>query len=538
MTETRPISFQAQLIVPGNSGENWLIVNGDVNNTIYIGDDSGVSAGNDGVPLPPGGSIVIDGDRAEDVWAVTGASGVVVQSYLIQGATQYFQPISALILQGLNPGVFLYSPSVGAGNLIGSFTGSSGTDQYGNTYPGGFFFEATATQTSTFEITDINGNPLVTMDSSGNVTAEGTINANTDLDIAGVSLLSTILPTYAQGFVNRGWVNMGGASWPTTAIGSTETALFEVDVTVPAGRSYMIMLGAFRISCSLTTGTFSLFVRYTTDGSTPTTSTTAIFFNAVVPAASAVMTPEWVGFYNNTGTSPITLSMLVSCQVSTGTVQFHPVSGAVNTLGIDCLDVGDVSAAQAGNNATQFNSGGGSGAPSKQNYTTSWNAANTWCYAGSNSAFSPLGLLNHNGNAVQGDDELGDNGNCATMITWPSAVASALSGATVNSVLLTLNNNHSWYNSGMNYNVGVTTASVTGQATRPGITSPNLTQPFTAEGATKQWNIGAASPAFAAALVAGNAFALFNPSSSRNSYGYAAGAGQSGPPKITVSYTK
>jgi hypothetical protein len=537
MTETRPISFQAQLIVPGQSGENWLIVNGDVNNTFFIGDDSGVSGLNDSVPLPPGGSMVISGDRNEDVWAVTAAPGVVIQAYLIQGATQYFQPISALILQGLNPGVFLYTPSVGAGNLIGAFTANPGVDQYGNAYPGGFYFESTSTQTSTFAIVDINGNPLVTMDSAGNVTAEGTVNANTDLDIAGVSLLNTILPTYAQGFVNRGWVNMSGASWPTTAIGATETALFEVDVTVPPGRSYMIMLSAFRISCSLTTGTFSMFIHYTTDGSTPTTASN-IFFNGVVPGNSATMSPEWVGFYNNTGATPIVLSMLVSCNVSTGTVQFHPSGGNVNTLGLDCLDVGDVSTAQAGNNATQFNSGGGSGAPSKQNFTQSFAAANTWCYQGSNSSFSPLALLNHNGNAFQGDDQLGDNGNLATFITWPAAVVTALSGATVNSVLLTLNNNHSWFNSGMSYNLGVTTAAVTGQPSRPAISSPNITQPFTAEGATKQFNIGAADPAFAAALVAGRAFVLFNPTSTRNSYGYCAGAGQGGPPKIVVGYTK
>ena len=537
MTLTIPVAYQPGQLIPGGTGEAWLIVNGDVNNTIYIGDDPSISPTNNSVPLAPGGSIGISEDRQEDVWAVTSGTGVVVNVYLIQSGTQYFQPISALILQGLNPGVFLYSPTVGAGNLVGSFTGSSGTDQYGNAYPGGFFFEATATQTSTFEITDVNGNPLVVMDSSGNVTAEGTVNANTDLDIAGVSLLNTILPTYAQGFVNRGWVNMSGANWPTTAIGATETALFEVDVTVPAGRSYMIMLSTFRIACSLTTGVFSMFIHYTTDGSTPSTSSN-IFFNGVVPAAGATMTPEWVGFYNNTGSTPIVLSMLVSCQVSTGTVQFHPSGGNVNTLGLDCLDVGDVTAAQAGNNATQFNSGGSGGGASKQNYTQSFAAANTWCYQGSNSAFTPLGLLNHNGNGVQGDDLLGDNGNCSTFITWPAAVVTALSGATVNSVLLTLNNNHSWYNSGMNYNVGVTTASVTGQTSRPNITSPNLTQPFTAEGATKQWNIGAASPSFAAALVAGNAFVLYNPSSSRNSYGYCAGAGQSGPPKITIGYTK
>jgi hypothetical protein len=537
VTNTQPVGSQAGLLIPGGSGEAWLIVNGDTLNTIWLGDGSDCSPTDNSVPLPPGGSVGISADRQEDVWAITNAGGTVVNAYLIQSGTQYFQPISALILQGLNPGVFLYTPVVGAGNLVGAFTANAGVDQYGNAYPGGFYFEATATQTNSFTIVDVNGNPLVTMDSAGNITAEGTINANTDIDIGGVSLENTILPTYAQGFVNRGWVNMSGASWPTTAVGATETSLFELDVTVPPGRSYMILLAAFRVACSLTTGTFVMNIHYTTDGSTPSTASN-IFFNCAMTQESTMMTPEWVGFYNNTGTVPVVLSMLVSANVTTGTFQFHPSGGNVNTFGIDVIDAGDITAAQAANNATQFNSGGTGGGASKQNYTSSWLASNSWCYQGSNSSFTPLGLLNHNGNAYQGDDGLGDNGNLATFITWPSAVVTALSGATVNSVLLTLNNNHSWFNSGITYNIGVTTAAATGQPSRPAISSPNLTQPFSAEGATKQWNIGAASPAFAAALVAGNPFVLFNPSSSRNSYGYAAGAGQSGPPKITVGYTK
>jgi hypothetical protein len=384
------------------------------------------------------------------------------------------------------------------------------------------------------QVEDGSGNTLGGIDSLGNVTGQ-TGAFTTDVSIGGASLINTILPTYAQGFVNRGWVSMAGASWPSTAIGATETSLFELDVTVPAGRSYMIMLSAFRIACSLNTGTFVMNIHYTTDGSTPSTAS-AIFFGSALPQASAVMSPEWVGFYNNTGSTATVLSMLVSCSVTTGTMQFHPSGGNVNTLGLDCLDVGDVNSAQAGNNATQFGTGTGGGS-SKQNYTKSWLSSSTYCYSGSNSAFAPLSLLNHNGNAVQGDDELADNGNCSTFIQWPGAVATALSGATITAVSITLNNNHTWYNSGMNYNLGVTTATP-GGGTRPAITSPNLTQPFTAEGATKTWNIGAASPAFAAALAAGNAFVLYNPTSSRNSYGYCAGAGQSGPPKITVSYTK
>jgi hypothetical protein len=383
-------------------------------------------------------------------------------------------------------------------------------------------------------VEDGNGNTLGGIDANGNLTGFD-VTANDDVIIGGQSLTNTILPTFAQGFVNRGWVNMSGASWPTTAIGATETSLFELDVTVPAGRAYMIMLGAFRIACSLATGTVVLNLHYTTDGTTPTTASN-IFFNSAFPAASATMTPEWTGFYNNTSGSDTVLRMLISANVSTGTFQFHPSGGNVNTLGIDVIDVGDIDTSLTGNNATQFNSGGSGGGASKQNFTKSYASSSTYAYEGGNGAQS-LGLINHNGNGYQGDDQLGDNGNTSTFIQWPGQVVTDLSGASINSVSLKLNNNHSWFNSGMTYNLGWTTTTP-GAGTRPAITNPNVIQMNTTEGAVKAFNIGNASPAFAAALVAGNPFVLFNPSSTRNSYGYIAGAGQSGPPVVTINYTK
>lgn len=409
---------------------------------------------------------------------------------------------------------------------------SIGSDFFGNTAV--TFTPAAQSSLNVGDVvTQTNTTTLGGIDQNGNVTGQ-TIAATTDVLIGGASLENDILPTFAQGFVNRGWVNMSGASWPTTPIGATETSLFELDVLVPAGRSYMIILSPFRIQCSLATGSVVMNIHYTTDGSTPTTASN-IFFGSAFPAASAVMSPEWTGFYNNTSGADTVLSMLVSVSVSTGTMQFHPSGGNVNTLGIDVLDVGDITAAQAGNNATQFGTGSGGGA-SKQNFNKSYAAANTWAYEGSNGD-QPLQQINHNGNAYQGDDGLGDNGNTSTFIQWPSQVATDLSGATINSVTITLNNNHSWFNSGMTWNLGVTTASP-GGGSRPAITNPNIAQLNTSEGAVHSYKISNVSSAFAAALAAGNAFVLFNPTATRNSYGYAAGAGQGNPPKITVNFTK
>lgn len=56
------------------------------------------------------------------------------------------QAISLLIIQsgGNFQGIFVYSPSPGAGNLSLSISASSGTDPYGNSYPAGFAFFTSA----------------------------------------------------------------------------------------------------------------------------------------------------------------------------------------------------------------------------------------------------------------------------------------------------------------------------------------------------------------------------------------------------------
>lgn len=38
-------------------------------------------------------------------------------------------------------GLFFYSPSIGTGNLVGSWTATAGTDPYGNPYPAGFMIQ-------------------------------------------------------------------------------------------------------------------------------------------------------------------------------------------------------------------------------------------------------------------------------------------------------------------------------------------------------------------------------------------------------------
>lgn len=115
-----------------------MVVNGDPTNTVYLGDDASIGFGNpsESIPLLPGGSIAFTSDRSSSTY-LNGTPGVVSSVYVIPGASGYFRPISDLVLQGLNPGIFIYRPNAGFNNLAGSWTAISGVDQYGNVYGAG-----------------------------------------------------------------------------------------------------------------------------------------------------------------------------------------------------------------------------------------------------------------------------------------------------------------------------------------------------------------------------------------------------------------
>jgi hypothetical protein len=116
----------------------FFIVNGDQQNTIYVGDDpsAGVSNPAESIPILPGASIGFTSDRDVPTY-LNGTPGVVSPVYIIPGASGYFRPISDLILQGLNPGIFIYRPSAAYNNLVGAWTALAGVDQYGNAYGAG-----------------------------------------------------------------------------------------------------------------------------------------------------------------------------------------------------------------------------------------------------------------------------------------------------------------------------------------------------------------------------------------------------------------
>jgi hypothetical protein len=87
-----------------------------------------------------------------------------------------------IVTGGAGSGVFIYSPSPGAGNLIGSWAGSAGTDPYGNAYPKGLSvtvgtISGSAITASSFSGTDFIISPTGMLFYSGTPAAGNLITA-------------------------------------------------------------------------------------------------------------------------------------------------------------------------------------------------------------------------------------------------------------------------------------------------------------------------------------------------------------------------
>jgi hypothetical protein len=96
-----------------------------------------------------------------------------------------------LIVQGgAGSGIFVYSPSPGAGNLIGSWAGQAGTDPYGNSYPAGLN-ATTGTFSGSLIAGIISNTPIGTSSITGSDFSQGTIETTTiTLDASGGTILA------------------------------------------------------------------------------------------------------------------------------------------------------------------------------------------------------------------------------------------------------------------------------------------------------------------------------------------------------------
>lgn len=446
-------------------------------------------------------------------------------------------------------GLFLYNGTPTAGNLVCAITqgNASGTDQFGNTYsPGGISLVALASIQNILDVIDTSGNTLLSLDNLGDIIAQ-TLTANTDLIVGGNSLLSTLLPDLPQGEIAR--ANVFSSSLPAPAVATaSEFFLYELDVQLSAGRSYLLVLEPFQVSLG-GAGKVQTKVYATTDGSQPTNASTLI-----CQAESRYPSTSNLTIRLNTLCHPFTSSagnlwrFLVSIS-SNGVDGGGAPTMQITALGSNPGDDGEgntncrfsvydmgPSIVNTGRGILSTASGSGGGT---QNFTKTYTATATHSYQGSNGS-QPNQKINDNGKCYQGDDQLGDNGNCKTWIVFNSSqIASDLSGATINSVKVKLNNNHSWFFSGLTVALGWDTKSSFGAtASNPAGAGIDAVEYSMNDGQTLTKDVTGNGIGTAFQSGGATSLVLYKSGAGRQYYGYFAGSGQSGPPQLIISYTK
>lgn len=546
-----PGAVGVQLVSAGDGPT--LIGNTDITTVLWLSFSNATGADNpsDSIDLSPQSWVVVDGE--EDVFGCT--SGPVIAVHLIPGGISYFQSgISGGGFTANKDGTFFYDGVAGPGTLICAITGTgaSGTDQYGNQYiPGGMCIVAQTNATSLFSVVDNVTSPglLASIAGDGSFTTEGTVSASTDLTVGGYSVPNDLLPPMPQGLIARASVLASSLPVPVTPV-TGEFFIYELDVTFPvAGRECLLVIEPMSVQLG-NAGKIRLNLYATSDGSQVTNASPII---ATVDTVAGGVTANF-----NMRTAPLihqfsppvngVWRFLVSMTtVSTGagvpTFQLQQLGFNPGTDGYSGsngrFSVYDMGATVA-NTGRAILTGGSSGSGGgTQNYVKTYLCTASHCYQGSDGTNSNL-KINDGGHCVQGGNVANTyNGHAKSWYEFnQTQIMADLAGATITRFQIYLNNNHTWYNSGMTAAIGYDTKTgfggTEGDPAGPGIDALNV-----------HYNEGQAKWVDATGLGFGTSFqtvrsqiVLYKNSNNLQYYGYFAGRGQNNPCQIKISYTK
>jgi hypothetical protein len=425
-------------------------------------------------------------------------------------------------------GTLMYVDTVTvAGGLVFSISPGGTTDSFANVVPQGINFYGLPGLTNVFGVKDPYGNQLAKIDASGNISGQ-LVSANVDLQIAGSSV-SQALAAAPQGLINQGWTPAG--PWPSSAIGTTETALLELDQTLAAGRSYEVTIDPTDIQGS-NGGNYRVYlnVYYTTNGTTPSTSSTQLISNYPLNMSATTQGNCWMvhpGFTAivNPSTTALYRFLVTGHTAPSGTFQL------LSTMNMTISDAGEQTTTNTLNNGVSLGTGSTGGSGGAQNWTEVFYPYNTWAYNAS-------GLYTTGYNLYQGCFP----GQSYAMHSWIEWGVGSLGhnlntvlGYTVQSVSLTLCNLATYYSTGMTV------------SWHSGTTLGNLTSVSTE---LQNWDMGSGqlltqaltSSAWAPFAAGGLTYSvLHSPSSSLNEeyFGYFYGLNGSGSqvPQLTVKYS-
>jgi hypothetical protein len=362
----------------------------------------------------------------------------------ITGATVPTGAVSATlsVQQGANAtsGQFFQIDNIAIpGGLVYSNSPTGGTDTFGNVYEQGEQFYGLPGQTNFFGVEDPFGNQLASVDSGGNI--NGQVISGSDILINGESLTTTSIPTLSGGIVQRGFVPSADLPYPTGSVTSTEVALYEIDVDLVAGRSYLVMLETMRFSMS-TTGNGFVRVKGTIDGTQPVTGSDGFMTVPIVETTAGVgASASAMRMHQPTTNQTLRLVVtLVNNGASTPVLALTSPSSTTFAEGAGALTVLDMGSPSVPNSWIPRAGGTGTagGTQIAQGLTD-----NTWSYG------SAGGQRNHNGDMYQGQNGNPDGfGSQYSIMDFFSVISAVPSGAVVNQALLRMQNRHTWYNTG------------------------------------------------------------------------------------------
>jgi hypothetical protein len=443
--------------------------------------------------------------------------------------------------QPSTPGYFLYYDDgvTFPPQLFMALTAAAGQDQWGNAWPGGQVFFAIPSAQNMISIEDTSGNLLSALDATGDFTGQ-LVTANTDVIIAGQSLLNDILPPYPQGIIARSWTPAGG--WPATAIGTTETSLLELDQVATPGRSFKLNVIPVSFIPTNAGTQYVQTVRYTTDGSQPST-TSNIVRRAVVTTVTANLNNQtpFQEYLFGIQPSAIPYRFLLTAFVQAGTLKYQ------DNLEMRIEDLGN----QTFNNLGVVLGTGGGGGGGQQTYTKTYVATEFASYYGDTASYGtgPNSQRSHNASTnYQGcsSGQINGTGDQYSFARFNyGQIGTDLGvGATINWCKLRLTNNHSWYNSGMtvvcgwsSYTGGFGSPLVPGSGTHMAAETYHINEGQTLNRTMGSWLANAITSGFTS-IVLGRSAAATNPTD-LNNYGYFAAAGNvNTAPMLTINYTK
>ncbi len=357
-------------------------------------------------------------------------------------------------------GTLLYIDTVLlAGGLVYSSSPVASTDSMGNPIPQGTNFRGLPGLTNVFGVEDPYNNQLAKIDAAGNISGQ-LISAATDLQIAGSSV-STLLSNGPQGIVTAGWTPSG--PWPATPIGTTETAILELDQYLQAGRSYTIQIEPFDIQGS-NVGNYRVLInlRATSDGTTPNTTSPALVTNCPLNMAATTQGSCWMLHPGYTVVINPTVTALYRFLVS-GNVGPTGTSGTFQLgqtgLTMTITDNGVQTANNTVNNGIALGSGSSGAGGGAQNWTESFYGTKGWTYGQG-------GLYNQQSSLYQGTPQ-GGSFAYHSWIQWAQgSLGNSLNTVlnyTVQSVTLRLLNLGSYYSTGMtvSFHSGTTLGNLT-----------------------------------------------------------------------------